>query len=379
MAGPTRWWNLLRCSETAKAGAAPPHGWRGACYGGLPRVTSVPVVLLFALVAALLWEPPEPLRKSNANAEVEERWLAPAQVIAAILAAPDMSDAYVVTWSGWLQRIDLRTGTVESSSARDYGVHAAGCSADGRVLALAFTDGSVRVERNGTAKSGTTWSLAGERVMSMAVSSTGDFVLAEPRGEPPCVVDAETGRVRCVLTGGAARVLAISPDDALAAVFNNKTHTLRLHSCSDGRLVREMESDAVGSACFSPCGKHLLVGLSSGYVSCRDLPTLAERWRFGGLQRRKNAFGPPSDLAVSSQGVVALDDTFDDFGAGGVLLLDLDTGALLEELPWHEGGIAELSFSEDGRQFLSVTRKGLVRTWDSATLAELSRVQIPGI
>jgi WD40 repeat protein len=244
------------------------------------------------------------------------------------------------------------------------GIRAACFSPDGRRLASAGDDGTVKVwdaatgrellslTRHAGGAAGVGFSPDGRRVVSAAADGT-------------VKVWDEEGRPRLTFRGPAGlSAFCLSPDGRrLAGAATDKT--VRVWDAADGRelLTLKGPADPFAAVCFSPDGGRLAAGSRDpsqpgrpGELWVWDALTGREVLSLKGLPGGVNGvcFSPDGRRLAASPS----DRTARVWDA---------TGRELLTLRGHGGGVNGVCFSPDGRQLATASHDRTVRVWDAAT------------
>jgi hypothetical protein len=192
-------------------------------------------------------------------------------------------------------------------------------SPDGKLLASAGNDGSIRLWDVGTGKMRHTLAGPGQQTISWSLSFSPD-----------------------------GKVLAASCGDAV----------IRLYDVAAGRETGQLKGhqEVVWSVAFAPDGKLLASASADNTARLWDVARAKEVRRFEG-------FGQPWALAYSPDGrTLAVGHQ-----EGAVVLWDTRTGREVRQ--WDTGGgVWPLAFSPDGRTIATTTwGQGPVRLWETAT------------
>jgi WD40 repeat protein len=217
------------------------------------------------------------------------------------------------------QTLPDNTGEVDPLEVQSNPANAAAVSRDGRVVAFASADKTVRL-----------WDVERDRDLR-----------------------------RCIGHTASVWAVAFSPDGT-RLLSGGKDATLRLWDVSSGRELRQFQGheDLVTSVVFSPDGKRALSGGIEGEVLLWDLDRdrPLEAFRFGASVKHVHhvAFAPDGKRAV-----VCADR--------GVFLVDAATGEVRQHLQGHTQAAVHAAFSPDGHRILSGSDDGTLRLWDATT------------
>lgn len=217
------------------------------------------------------------------------------------------------------QTLPDNTGEVDPLETQSNPANAAAISPDGRLVAMASADKTVRI-----------WD-----------------------------VESNREKRRCIGHTASLWCVAFSPDGALL-LSGGKDGTLRLWQVETGRELRKFEGHDDLAACltFAPDGKRALSGGFDGKICLWDIEkgeSVAD-FHFNAEVEYVHhlAFAPDGKRAL-----VCADRR--------IYLLDAASGKVLRTLEGHSRAVVTADFSPDGRHVLSGSDDGTLRLWDAAS------------
>ncbi|WQF77077.1 Putative NACHT nucleoside triphosphatase, WD40/YVTN repeat-like-containing domain superfamily [Colletotrichum destructivum] len=233
-------------------------------------------------------------------------------------------------------------------------------SPDGRQLASASWDKTVKLWDAATGQCQQTLEGHGSSVSSVAFSPDGRQLASASGDKTVKLWDAATGQCQRTLEGHSSWVESVvfSPDGRqLASASVDKT--VKLWDAATGQCQRTLEGyrSSVSSVAFSPDGRQLASASGDDTVKLWDAAT-------GQCQRTLEGHGSSvSSVAFSPDGRQLASASGDDT----VKLWDAATGQCQRTLEGHSSWVESVVFSPDGRQLASASVDKTVKLWDAAT------------
>lgn len=252
------------------------------------------------------------------------------------------------------------------------GVHSVAFSPDGRMLASASIDGSIKL-----------WDVAGGTELTTLRGHTNGVygVAFSPDGRTLASVSidgtvklwqTETGEQLASLPREFVGEVTFSPDGRLFAVAGESAKLEVWDLATRQKLWTLVGHEGtVGGIAFSPDGRTLASGGNDGRVKLWDIKTGTELRTLSSPTQQdlieSVAFAPDGQTLISGGREVVHKAGGETKVLGSILVWDVTTGALRRKLGGHASMVNSVALSADGKYIASGGTDKMVKLWDAAS------------
>ncbi|MCF4969875.1 nSTAND1 domain-containing NTPase, partial [Nostoc sp. CMAA1605] len=233
-------------------------------------------------------------------------------------------------------------------------------SPNGKQLASASLDGSIKIWDISTGKTLTTIKDHSNTVYSVTYSPDGKQLASASLDKSIKIWDISTGKTITTFKGHSNTVysVAYSPDgQKLASASLDKT--IKIWDISTGKTITTLKghSDGVRSFTYSPDGKHLASASLDGSIILWNVRTGKP------LTTLKGHSNTVYSVAYNPNGQQLVSASLD----GSIKIWDVSTGKTITTLSGHSNTVYSVAYNPNGQQLVSASLDGSIKIWDVST------------
>ncbi|MBW4428047.1 MAG: hypothetical protein KME50_27300 [Nostoc desertorum CM1-VF14] len=267
-----------------------------------------------------------------------------------------------------IQRAIYNTQELNRLEGHSSAVISVAFSADGKTIASASDDKSVKLWNASTGKEISTLKGHSSAVISVAFSPDGKTIASASSDKSVKLWNASTGKEISTLKGHSSAVISVafSPDGKTIASASSD-NSVKLWNASTGKEISTLKghSSAVTSVAFSPDGKTIASASGDKSVKLWNASTGKE------ISTLKGHSSAVISVAFSADGKTIASASDDN----NVKLWNASTGKEISTLKGHSSAVISVAFSADGKTIASATDDNSVKLWNASTGKEISTLK----
>ena len=272
----------------------------------------------------------------------------------------DEADLQGFEWHYWNR---LCQAELTSLQGHQGDVHAVAISSDGKRIASASADKSVKIWDTASGQQLQTLEGHDYPVFSVAFSPAGDRLVSASMDTSIIVWDVATGKQLHRLLGHRGYVMSVAFSPDAKHVLSGGGSTVKLWDAESGQERQSFSGHTglVHSVAITADGKQLASGSSDGAVKVWDAET-------GNLSRTLNGHsGIVHSVAFAVTGTELLSAGAD----GTIRVWDLSSGETVRTFSGHSAAVQSVACNADGTRAVSASADRTVKIWDVASGQQL--------